>query len=96
MAVGIQMDFEGGTYEQYDEVLRKMGLAQMGPGPAGLISHYATVTDSGLRVVDVWQSQEQFERFAEEQIGPICQEVGLTGPPQMQFFEVHNYLTPNI
>ena len=96
MAVGIQMDFEGGTYEQYDEVLGKMGLKPMGPGPAGLISHYATITDSGLRVVDVWQTREQFETFANEQIGPLSQEAGITAPPRMEFFEVHNYFTPNV
>ena len=65
----------------------------MGPGPAGLISHYATKTDSGLRVVDVWQTQEQFDTFAQEQIGPYSQEVGIT-TPRIELFEVHNYFTP--
>jgi hypothetical protein len=96
MAVGIQMDFEGGSYDQYDEVLRSMGLSPTGPGPAGLISHYATMSDSGLRVVDVWQTREEFEKFAQEQIGPLAQEAGISSPPRMEFFEVHNYFTPNI
>ncbi len=52
------------------------------------------MTDAGLRVVDVWESNEQFEKFAQEQIGPLSQEVGMAGPPQMQFFDVHNYFTP--
>jgi hypothetical protein len=94
MAVAVQLDFEGGTLDQYDEVLKKMGLTHRGPGPAGAISHFATMTDSGLRVVDVWETKEQFEKFAQEQIGPFSQEVGMGGPPKMQFFEVHNYFTP--
>ncbi len=94
MAVAVQMDFDGGTSDQYDEVCRKMGLTPEGPGPAGSISHFATMTDSGLRVVDVWETKEQFEKFAQEQIGPFSQEAGMAGPPQMQFFEVHNYFTP--
>ncbi len=94
MAVAVQMDFDGGTTDQYDEVCRKMGLTPKGPGPTGAISHFATMTDSGLRIVDVWETQEQFEKFAQEQIGPFSQEAGMAGPPQMQFFEVHNYFTP--
>ena len=94
MAVAVQMDFEGATLEQYDQICGKMGLAPKGPGPKGAISHFATMTESGLRVVDVWESQEQFEQFAQENIGPYSQEVGLPNPPSLQFFEVHNYFTP--
>ena len=94
MAVAIQMDFQGATADQYDEVCQLMGLTPKGPGPKGAISHFATMTDSGLRVVDVWQTREQFDKFAQEQIGPFSEKVGLPGPPQMQFFEVHNYFTP--
>ena len=94
MAVAVQLDFDGGTLDQYDEVLKLMGLRSGGPGPAGLISHFATMTPSGLRVVDVWQTREQFDAFAQEQIGPFTQKVGMTGPPTMEFFEVHSYFTP--
>jgi hypothetical protein len=48
------------------------------------------MTDSGLRVVDVWETREQFDTFAQEQIGPFTQEVGFAGPPTMQFFDVNN------
>ena len=94
MAVAVQMDFDGGTLDQYDEVCKLMGLTPGGPGPAGAISHFATLMPSGLRVVDVWETKEQFETFAQEQIGPYSQTVGLPGPPKMEFFEVHNYFTP--
>ena len=94
MAVAVQMDFDGATLAQYDQVCQKMGLTPTGPGPAGAISHFATMTDKGLRVVDVWQTREQFEKFAQEQIGPYSQEVGITSQPAMQFFDVHNYFTP--
>lgn len=94
MAVAVQLDFEGATLDQYDAVCKLMGLTPMGPGPAGAISHLATMTDSGLRVVDVWASREQFDKFAQEQIGPFSQQVGITSQPTMHFFEVHNYFTP--
>ena len=94
MAVAVQMDFDGATLDQYDEVCALMGLTPGGPGPAGAISHFATMTASGLRVVDVWETREQFDTFAQEQIGPFTQKVGIAGPPNMEFFEVHNYFTP--
>ena len=94
MAVAVQLDFEGATTAQYDEICKKMGLTPKGPAPAGAISHFATATDTGLRVVDVWETKEQFDKFAETQIGPFSAEVGITAPPTMQVFEVHNYFTP--
>jgi hypothetical protein len=94
MAVAVQMDFDGATLDQYDEICKKMGLTPKGPGPKGAISHFAAQTDSGLRVVDVWESQEQFQNFADTQIGPFSAEVGLPAPPKLEFFEVHNYFTP--
>ncbi len=52
-----------------------------------------TKTDDGMRVTDVWESRDAFDKFAQEKIGPISAEVGLPNPPEIQFFEVHNYLT---
>jgi hypothetical protein len=94
MAVAVQLDFAGVSLEQYDQVCKLMGLTPKGPGPAGSISHFATMTDSGLRVVDVWESKEQFDTFAQEQIGPLSQQAGFAGPPEIQVFDVHNYFTP--
>lgn len=94
MAVAVQMDFDGASLDQYDQVCSRMGLKPEGPGPAGSISHFATMTESGLRIVDVWESKERFENFAQSQIGPFSAEVGITSAPRLQFFDVHNYFTP--
>jgi hypothetical protein len=91
MPVAIKMDFRGATLEQYDQVIQKMGLTKGGPTPPGAIFHWVAKTADGIRVVDVWESQEQFDRFAQEQIGPFTAEVGL-GEPDMSTYEVHNYL----
>lgn len=92
MAIAVQLDFPGGTLDQYDRVIAKMGFQPRGLGaPEGLF-HWVAKTDAGLRVVDVWRSREAFDSFARTQIAPITEEMGLA-QPQMQFFEVHNYLT---
>jgi hypothetical protein len=93
MAIAVQLDFPGGTLEQYDQVIKKMGFRPGGPGAPGGIFHWVTKTDDGIRVTDVWESREQFERFSEDQIRRRTAEVGVPGPPKVTFFEVHNYLT---
>jgi hypothetical protein len=91
MAIGVVMDFDG-TIDQYDEVVKLMGLAPGGKGPKGALFHWVAKTDKGIRVTDVWKSREEFDRFAQEEIGPKTAEVGI-GEPKMEFFEVHNYFT---
>jgi hypothetical protein len=93
MAIGVQQDFPQATLAQYDEVVKKMGFRPGGPGAPGGLFHWVTKTGDGIRVVDVWESREQFEKFAAEKVGPLSAEVGLSAPPKITFFEVHNYLT---
>ena len=93
MAIAVQLEFKGVTLDQYDQVVKKMGFKPGGKGEPGGIFHWVTKTADGIRVTDVWESREVFDKFAQEKIGPITQEVGVTGPPEITFFDVHNYLT---
>ena len=43
--------------------------------PLGLIAHLAWRTDSGLRYVDVWQSKDDDEAFAETRLHPVVHPV---------------------
>lgn len=92
MAIGVIVDFEGATLDQYDAVIAKMGFEKGGNGAPGG-RHWVTATDVGIRVTDVWEDRQTFEKFADEKIGPITAEVGIPGPPKIAFFPVRNYLT---
>ncbi|MEX0746246.1 MAG: hypothetical protein WD118_11645 [Phycisphaeraceae bacterium] len=83
------MDFSGGTLDQYNQVLEKMDLG--GKTAPGGIFHWVAETEDGFRVVDVWETSEAYDQFAQEKIGPITAEVGLA-PPKVQEYEVHNTL----
>jgi hypothetical protein len=83
MAVAFILDFPGGTLDQYDAVLEKMQLD--GRLPAGALFHAAGVNDDGLRVCDVWESEEVFRAFAEGTIIPTATEVGLPMPTTRSF-----------
>jgi hypothetical protein len=91
--VAVEMSFGGATVGQYDRILEKMGLSPGGAVPKGAISHWVAKTDEGMRVVDVWETREQFDRFAQEQIGPYSKEVGIESAPTIRYYDVHNYLT---
>ena len=93
MAVAVEMNFKGATLDQYDQVIELMGLTPRGSGPPRAISHWVAQTDDGIRVVDVWETKEDYERFAQEQIGPYSQQAGFAGPPEITYHDVHNYLT---
>lgn len=90
MAVAVEANFPGATLEQYDDAVKAMGLASGGQHP-GALFHWAAQTDSGVRVTDVWESKEDFERFAQEQILPASQQVGLP-EPEINYVDVHAYM----
>jgi hypothetical protein len=92
MAVAIEMNFKGATLDQYDKVIELMGLGGGAPSPPGAIFHWVAKTNDGIRVVDVWESREVFDKFAEEQIGPYTQQVGIPAPPETTYYDVHNTL----
>jgi hypothetical protein len=90
MAVGLILDFKGATLDQYDQVVEKMDLG--GKTAPGGIFHWVAQTDDGIKVVDVWGDRATFDKFAEEKIGPITQEVGFPNPPEITEYQIHNTL----
>ena len=70
MAVAVEMRFAGATLEQYDEVVSLMGFSPEGRGANGGLFHWVTQTADGIRVVDVWDTPEQFESFSEADDSP--------------------------
>jgi hypothetical protein len=93
MPVAVEMKFKGGTLEQYDKVIELMELSPAGAGAPGGLFHWVSKTDEGILVVDVWETKEQYEKFAGEKIGPFAAQAGIAGPPEVRYHDVHNYFT---
>jgi hypothetical protein len=93
MAVAVVMKFKGASLEQYDEVVERMGFERGGAGAAGGIFHWVTQTHDGLQITDVWETKDAFERFAQDEIRPHTSAVGINEPPEIAYYDVHNYLT---
>ncbi len=92
MAVAVQFDFHDATLDQYDEISEMLGTLPGGPANPQELFHWVMQTNDGFRVTDVWESRAAFEAFEREKLRPIFQEVGITHPPEIQVFEVYNYL----
>lgn len=94
MAIAMLMEWQGVTQEQYDRAMEGLRLDENPPD--GLIVHIAGSGDGGWRVLDVWESSEAWERFSNERLAPVVQQVGLQGEPQVTIFPVHNLYAPGI
>ena len=81
-------DATGSTTETYDEVLRRLE-SEGGFPPEGLEYHVAFESGGSLRVSEIWDSREQFDKFG-ERLMPILADVGieLTGEPEI--LKIHN------
>jgi hypothetical protein len=87
MQTVMHMRWAGVTPEQYEEARAKVGWET--DVADGAVLHVAGFDDGGLRVTDVWESPEQFQRFVEERLTPAVQEIGIQGEPDVQFYPVH-------
>jgi hypothetical protein len=89
MAVVLRFAPQGMTAAKYDETTKK--LEQAGAGsPAGRLYHVCFGDKNNLRVSDIWDSRESFERFGKTLI-PILQEAGIE-PGEPEVLEVHNII----
>jgi hypothetical protein len=90
MAVAMIVDNPEGSQEIYDTVREKIGLDR----PAGGIFHAAGPSpNGGWRVIEVWESKEDAQRFVKERLVPALEAVGVALPPPPQFSPLHNYMT---
>ena len=96
MAVTMTQQFPA-TTDQYDEVNAKMDVEN--DPPNGLIVHTAARVGDDIRIVDVWESQGDYEKFLEDRLGPAVVEVmgpppQDAPPPNLDFQELHNVIKP--
>ena len=89
MAVVLRATTPGFTAAKYDELVQKLDAAGAG-SPAGRIYHVCFGDSNNLRVSDIWDSTESFEKFGET-LRPILQEAGIE-PDEPESFEVYNII----
>ena len=96
MAVAFVQEFGPGdrSTTNYDAISARLN-AKDDP-PDGVIIHTAGFTgDGGFRIFDVWESREHLQRFLEDRLMPIVQELtaGQDLPqPREDIYELHDLI----
>jgi hypothetical protein len=73
MSVVVVADIDGGTQEMYEQVSSQALADGL---PEGHQIHIAGPTDTGWRVINVWDSEEAFKKFREEKLIPALEAAG--------------------
>ena len=87
MAVVMIMHWPEVGRDQYEEARRKVNWE--GEQPDGAVSHVAWFEGDGFHVLDVWDSEADFNRFVEQRLMPVVKEIGIDGEPNVRFAPLH-------
>src|SRR5438132_1803558 len=96
MPIVVVFQAPGLTQEAYEQsVLGVTGGKSRVESPAdwpveGLVAHIAGQGQNGFRVVDVWESEDAFNRFGEK-LMPVLQEIGVEGQPEI--YPAHTFVS---
>ncbi len=83
MAVEMRAEVPGMTAAQAQAVLAQVG-DQLKTRP-GFIAHASGPIEGGYRVTEFWESQEAQERWMQEVMLPLMQQMGGMQPPAVQY-----------
>ncbi|MDQ6916118.1 MAG: hypothetical protein M3155_09970 [Actinomycetota bacterium] len=92
MASVMTMRWDGVTPDQYEEVREKVRWEENRPKGANF--HVCGFEGGAMRIVDIWDSPEDFQRFLDDRLAPIIQEAGFPGEPEVTFYPVHAVWAP--
>ncbi|HEX4726364.1 MAG TPA: hypothetical protein VH298_01110 [Jatrophihabitans sp.] len=90
MSEVLVLEFAGVTQDHYLAVNKILNVDQgtgEGDWPAGLHSHLGATSDSGLLVVEIWESQAAQTAFM-DRLGPALGEAGMPQPTRMEWLSL--------
>ncbi len=73
MAIAVIIELQG-TPADYQRLGEELGV--MEEPSAGMVTHIAMLTETGVRLVEVWESQEAFDTFVRDRLMPAQQRLG--------------------
>ena len=88
----MKMKWDGVTPEQYEAARDTVRWEE--DIPEGAVFHVAWFADNAVHVVDVWESEDHWNRFVTGRLMPGVEEVGIRGEPQVKTFPAHAVFQP--
>jgi hypothetical protein len=91
MAVTMDVRMPSEAGQLYEPLNRELGVHK-DHLPNGLIHHFATRTEDSFNIFEVWESQEAFDRFANDRLLPALKKLVGAQASHIQptFGELHN------
>jgi len=86
----VMFKFEGANSEQYDGIMDDLNPSGI-LNNSGLMFHACATSPNGLKVCDVWESEESFKKFGET-LMPLLKKHGIEAVP-LEIYPVHNMVT---
>jgi len=92
--VVMTMNVTGLTHKEFRAILDEMGV-EARPEP-GIYQHISHPTETGFRIIEIWESQKGFEEFAERRLKPAITKLGIQRETTIIFQPLHNFFGPRI
>ena len=85
------VEWKGFTKEVYEELRKQVNWER--DVPKGMVSHLATFDEKGMRIADVWESEEEFNNFVQNRIIPAAEKL-IETKPKIEIFPLHALFVP--
>lgn len=92
MPILMQMYWEGVKPEQYDKL--RNASEYDSDTPQGAIFHTAAYDKKGMRIVDIWENESDFQNFVDKRLMPEVKRLGIKDQPQVEIMKVHASFVP--
>jgi hypothetical protein len=89
--VVIIVKWEGFTESIYEKVIEEINLE--GDAPKGMLLHVASFDDKGLRVTDVFETEDDFHNFIQDRVMPVAGKMVKT-EPVIELYPLTNLFIP--
>jgi len=94
MTVVTTIDVYDMPKSEYRAVLDRMGV-EARPEP-GIYLHVTAQTDFGYRIIEIWDSQDGFEEFAQRRMVPALEQLGIDRKTEITVKPLHNLFAPRL
>jgi hypothetical protein len=94
MATVMNMRWPEVRKAQYEEARRQ--VAWETNVPKGAKFHVAWFASYGLHVLDLWESQADFDQFVNDRLMPAVHRIGIQGQPKVEFAQAHAIFAPDV
>ena len=93
MAIAVDMIYSRSGLDTYHKATNHLGFAEGQHSGKGILFHWVEATHGGFVVHDVWESEEQFNAFVDEDLIPMSAALG-TEEPEIRITAVENFRRP--